>query len=255
MTSARRRSPGHAVRMTISRSQTEATTARSWLTKIIAIDRSATRPRSRRGSAPGHVCRARSSARRTATGPARCQRGGDHDALPHAAGKLVRPRPDPALRAVDPHLRRGRGDCTRADADVPGWCRAMSGHEPPILIVGFSAVAGSWKTMAARQRRSTWPCGSMPVAAVQGRPQGQALPAAGLPDDALGLPASTSKSIPATSSTSSSRTRRRSRTRQVGLRTIMRAPRSCNPSPSRAKPRAEPDGQTGKDRQQILVLM
>ena len=77
------------------------------------------------------------------------QRDGDHDALAHAAGKLVRILLQPARRIGDADqaqqldralVRRGAIACRDAAPAVSVICR-------PIVSTGFSEVIGSWNTM------------------------------------------------------------------------------------------------------------
>ena len=85
------------------------------------------------------------------------QRGRNHDALLLPAGELVRVVVDPVLRIRDAHLAQGldgpRLGFLGATPARRARARMPSAICQPTVKTGFSAVDGSWNTMATSRPR------------------------------------------------------------------------------------------------------
>ncbi len=81
---------------------------------------------------------------------------GDHYALAHAAGKLVRIVAGAAIRVGDGDICHGlNGEFrTASRLEFLPWASTASAIWSPTRITGLRAVIGSWKIMAMREPRS-----------------------------------------------------------------------------------------------------
>ena len=89
------------------------------------------------------------------------QRDGEHDALAHAAGKLVRVVVEPRRRDADQREELSR----RAPAPFRGStpvCRASTSRNcSKIVITGFREFMALWKTIDAMRQRQAASCASI----------------------------------------------------------------------------------------------
>ena len=78
------------------------------------------------------------------------QGDGDHHALAHAAGQLVRVLAHPPAGVGDAHVgeQRVRRSSRRRSRGMPRWTRSGSAICSPMRISGLSELIGSWKTIA-----------------------------------------------------------------------------------------------------------
>ena len=140
--------------MTTTRSEVSATTPRSCVISMMAVP-----VFSFSSSIRSRICAwmVTSSAVVGSSAISTCglqaERHGDHDALAHAAGELVRILVEPAPGIGDAHqVEHLARALARRRHDTPRWRTTLSAICVPMVSTGLRLVIGSWKIIEMR-----WP--------------------------------------------------------------------------------------------------